>query len=330
MGRLIRRAGLALSQLACVALLLLPTTATARVAKGSDAAKPATDDAVVWVLRGTRGTVHIVGSVHLLDAAQSPLPATVLAAYDAAQRIVMEIDLDDLDAGAATQFTARYGMIATDAPDLPAQLGPRDWQRLLQACAHVSVPCESLNRLEPWALALLLSVSALTQQGLDPQLGVEEQIKSRAQRDGKGITGLETLEYQLGLFDSLTPRDQRLLLQQAVADINSGELEFDPLTSAWRRGDLRKLERLLLREYRRSPGLYDALVYRRNRNWVPQVRALLDADGDTLLLVGTLHLVGPRGLIALLQAEGLVVTRVRNRPSLLTGQRPEPDARQGR
>ncbi len=329
MGRLIGRARRALPQLACVALLLSATTAAARTANGGDAVQPQTEDGAVWELQGPRGTLHIVGSVHLLDAGQSPLPATVTAAYDAAQRIVMEIDLDDIDEGAAARFTARNGTIASDAPDLPAQLGPRDWQRLLKACSQVSVPCESLNRLEPWALALLLSVSALTQQGLDPQLGVEEQIKSRAQRDGKGITGLETLEFQLGLFDSLTPRDQRLLLQQAVADINSGELEFDPLTRAWRRGDLRILERLLLREYRRFPGLYDALVYRRNLSWVPQVRALLDAEGDTLLLVGTLHLVGPRGLIALLQAEGLVVKRVRNLASLPAGQRPDGDARQG-
>jgi uncharacterized protein YbaP (TraB family) len=55
------------------------------------------------------------------------------------------------------------------------------------------------------------------------------------------------------------------------------------------------------------PRLYDDLVDRRNRNWVPRLKALLARTDDTLVVVGALHLVGDRGLIALLEREGLVV-----------------------
>jgi uncharacterized protein YbaP (TraB family) len=159
--------------------------------------------------------------------------------------------------------------------------------------------------MEPWAVALLYSATQMTRAGLDPQLGVEEQLLRRAAVDHKPITGLETLEFQLSLFDSLSPEAQARLLEMTVAEAGDVERELDGMGTAWRSGDASQLERLLLREYREFPDLYESLVYRRNRDWVPQVEALLQGKDDVLVVVGALHLVGERGLIDLLRRRGL-------------------------
>ena len=166
---------------------------------------------------------------------------------------------------------------------------------------RVGVQLESLDRLEPWAASLVYSVAGMAQLGFDPQLGVEEQLKSRAAADGKDITGLETLEFQLGLFDALSADDQARLLELTIDDAGGSAREIDRLTAAWRGGDGAALATLLLREYRRFPTLYEALVYRRNRDWVPQVEALLQRGDDSLVVVGAMHLVGRQGLIELLR-----------------------------
>ncbi|MBM4239903.1 MAG: TraB/GumN family protein, partial [Gammaproteobacteria bacterium] len=90
-----------------------------------------------------------------------------------------------------------------------------------------------------------------------------------------------------------------------VAELDEMPAMVDDLYAAWRSGDTKRLDDLLLEGYRETPKLYDDLVDRRNRNWVPQVKALLEREGDTLVVVGALHLVGERGLIALLEREGL-------------------------
>ena len=72
---------------------------------------------------------------------------------------------------------------------------------------------------------------------------------------------------------------------------------------------LRRLEALLLEGYEAMPKLYDDLVDQRNRRWIPQVKSLLSKENDTLVVVGALHLVGDRGLIALLKREGLKIER---------------------
>jgi uncharacterized protein YbaP (TraB family) len=262
------------------------------------------DDGLAWQLRGAAGTVYIAGSMHLLRAGDSRLPRTYEAAYREAERLVMEIDVDDLDPAAAAAFTAGHATYPP-GPGLRAALGERRWQRARSEFARVGLQIESFDRLEPWAASLVYSVAGMARLGFEPELGVEEQLKTRAAADGKDITGLETLEFQLGLFDALSPADQARLLDLTIDDADGSAREIDRLTAAWSGGDVAALSRLLLREYRRFPTLYEALVYRRNRDWVPQVEALLQRDGDSLVVVGAMHLVGRDSLIELLRRRGL-------------------------
>ena len=80
--------------------------------------------------------------------------------------------------------------------------------------------------------------------------------------------------------------------------------DLDRLVRAWRTGDLRGMEEEFRQERARSPELYDELLGARNRRWLPQIEALLDDDRNYLVVVGTLHFVGPDGLLDLLKRAG--------------------------
>lgn len=246
--------------------------------------------------------------MHLLRAADAQLPATFDRAYGDAERLVMEIDLDDLDPSAAATFTRDHATYPA-GQGLRATLGPKRWAHIKEACDRIGVPLEALDRLEPWAIALLFSATQMTRAGLDPDLGVEQQLMQRAAGDRKAITGFESLEYQLSLFDSLPPESQARLLEMTVEESDNVDAELDAMGKAWRSGDAARLEGLLLREYREFPDLYESIVYRRNRDWVPQIEALLQGHDDVLVVVGALHLVGERGVVDLLRRRGLQVER---------------------
>ena len=81
------------------------------------------------------------------------------------------------------------------------------------------------------------------------------------------------------------------------------------MIAAWRDGDTAGLERSLEDDFRDYPDLADMLIYQRNQRWAEQVEAMMDGDEDVLLVVGAMHLVGERGLPALLEARGLRVER---------------------
>jgi uncharacterized protein YbaP (TraB family) len=167
-----------------------------------------------------------------------------------------------------------------------------------------------LERFEPWAVALLLTVAQLQKEGLSPEAGVEQQLARRAAQDGKPIDGLETLEQQLTLFDALSPELQARFLELTVAEAADVGTELDQIYAAWRAGRVEDLEALLTREYARFPELYASLVDARNAAWVAPIRAQLERREDVLVVVGSLHLVGPQSVIARLRAAGLEPVRV--------------------
>lgn len=290
---------------AALTALLAVGTALAPAASGDG-------DSLVWAVRGERNTVYVAGSIHLLRDDGASLPEPIERAYRDAQMLVMEIDLDDLDPLAGARFTATHGVYGADR-SLRATLGEARWSALGELASGLGLAPQMLERFEPWAAALLLSVTQLQRAGLSVDAGVEQQLAARAAADGKPITGLETIEQQLGLFDALSDAEQLRFLDMTLADTSTIIDQIDVIDAAWRAGRLEELEALLMREYARVPELFDALVDRRNRAWLPALRRLLDREEDVLVVVGALHLVGERSVIALLRHAGLEPVRLEAR-----------------
>lgn len=281
---------------------------------GAAAARSPADAGLVWELRGERNTIYIAGSMHLLRPDAAELPAPVQRAYRDSSALVMEIDLDDLDPQAGAKFTSSRGTFPAGS-SLRGALGEARWARVVQVGTELGLPAAALDRLEPWVVALLLSVAQMNAAGLDINAGVEQQLQALARTDGKPIEGLETMEFQLSIFDNLPLEDQARFLDLTLAEGEQMSGQLDVISAAWREGRARDLESLLLGEYAKFPELYEALVYQRNRNWIPRIRALGERDGNVLVVVGALHLVGDQGVISMLEQAGFELRRMTAMPS---------------
>ena len=71
-----------------------------------------------------------------------------------------------------------------------------------------------------------------------------------------------------------------------------------------------RIEALLTEGFNEHGALYEKLVTRRNLDWLPQIESLFDGDTDALVVVGSLHLVGEKGLVALLEGRGYEVEQL--------------------
>lgn len=257
----------------------------------------------LWQLDGEKNRVYLLGSVHLLRESDYPLPAAIDAAYEEAEALVMELDLDDLDPAAAAALTRELGRIAGDG-SLEDLLGPSGFERAEALAATANVSLQALSRTEPWLAALSIEQLVLSRLGFDVGLGVESHLVSRAKIDRKEITGLETLDEQLGLLDALSIDAQRkLLLSTLEVSVELGDV-MDEMIRAWRVGDLPALERALLADMLEQPELYAAVIETRNRRFTEQIVRLLDDSDDYLVVMGALHLIGEEGVPQLLAREG--------------------------
>jgi uncharacterized protein YbaP (TraB family) len=256
----------------------------------------------LWSLKGKTNTVYLLGSVHFLSASEQ-LPAALQEAYEDAEVLLMEIDMDDLDPLEAQQVTLELGMLPA-GESLEQLLGAPTYSRLVARARDLGLEPALLNRFKPWLAAMTLVQLQLGKMGLDPSSGVEQRFTARAVVDKKPIHGLETLREQLGLLAGLPERQQREFLLYSIDDVERMSEELDELLSAWRRGDSKAMAQLLAEGFEQYPDLYRPLTVERNRRWLGQVEALLDDREDYLVVVGALHLVGKDSLIDLLQRQG--------------------------
>ena len=238
--------------------------------------------------QGKTNTVYLLGSVHFLKPSDE-LPKAVDAAYRDAEKLIMEIDMDDLDPLATQQLTLDLGLLPDDQT-LESEVGPETYRKVSAQARELNLDPALLNRFRPWLAAMTLVQLQLMRQGLNPDSGVEQRLTTRAVGDGKEILGLETLEQQLGMLAGLPRDQQREFLLYSVEDAERAAREVDELIAAWRIGDTTSLARLLAEGFDKYPDLYRPLTVDRNRKWIPSIEQVLSDRDDYLIVVGTLHL----------------------------------------
>jgi uncharacterized protein YbaP (TraB family) len=281
---------------------LLLLVAAASLAAGSARAEPA-----LWEVTGGESTVWLFGSVHLLPEGGFTVGDDLADALGEAERICLEIDTGAQDEAAVSAVTLARA-IDPEGRDLFELLGS-DADEVRDAAEDAGVPLEALAMFEPWFAGLTVSVMALQAHGYDVQHGVEQIVQAEARDAGVPSCGLETLDGQLGLLDGLPDELQKEILMQAIEEAGSIETLIEPMLDAWRRGDEAGLEQSLEDDFEGYPELAEALIYRRNERWAGQVSKMLEDDEDVLVVVGAMHLVGDRGLPALLAGRGYRVAR---------------------
>lgn len=262
---------------------------------------------VLWTIDGERNTVYLLGSLHVLRAKDGPLPAVTDAAYVDAERVVMELDMDDALADPVSLAGAmqRWALLP-EGTSLRGVLG-EGYAQVAERSRAAGLDLALLDRFAPWFVAVTLLQIELANRGFTPELGVEQTLTRRAVADGKPITGLETPDEQFRAIGGLPLPQQKRMLLMTLEETEQLDTEIDTLLAAWRSGDVETLGKTLSAEYDDFPELYGPLTEDRNRAWVPQLVAMLDDDDDYLVVVGALHLVGRNSVIDLLEQRGYEV-----------------------
>lgn len=260
----------------------------------------------LWRANGVSNSVYLLGSIHLLRAEDHPLPSVIDTAYDDAEVLIMELDMDDLDAAAAQQMFNQGGVLR-DGTTLRDLMGEELYLKAETAARAIDIPIDLLSQSEPWLAAITVEMMTLFRIGFNPALGIEMHMTSRAIDDGKPIEGLESIDEQMAFLDGLSLQAQREMLMQTLEDSANMATSIDEMIRAWRYGDTGFLESGLLDSLAENEELNDVLITSRNRRWVSKIDDLLDDREDYLIIVGALHLVGDEGVPSLLAEKGVKI-----------------------
>ncbi len=282
-------------------MLLLALPASAAPESGADQAAT-----FMWRVQRGGATVYLLGSVHAMREKSYPLPPAMETAFDSVEKLVFEVDLDDLGS-AAIQMLAAGTLDGEET--LEEIVGPETWTKLMIHVEKTTFPAGLFQRMKPWMAAVTITALAMTEAGYLPSAGIDAYFSRRADEAGKERIALETVEFQVGLFADLSAEQSLAFLRYSLIDLETVIPVLDELSAQWRAGDVAAVEALMVDGFDEFPELLAKMVTDRNRAWMSPIEELLAGESDAMVVVGALHLVGEEGLVSLLRKRGYTVER---------------------
>ena len=260
---------------------------------------------------------YLFGTIHLLCANDIELSETLKTAIKETDKVYLELDMDNL----FEMMQAVQKMKMRNDTTLSDLLSESDYKKVKAFFTSKSsmIPFSILETYKPMLAA---SMIMQTSTDCDNAISMEQIIMQQAKQDRKEIKGMETMTYQLSIFDSIPYEVQAKQLLAFITENDTEDKaskEYEEMASAYRNQELSKLEMLINKEEFGVGNFADLLLYNRNRNWVVSMGKIFSAN-SAVIAVGAGHLPGEKGVINLLRKAGYKVDPMENK-MLKTNQR---------
>lgn len=265
--------------------------------------KPLTGKTSLWKVAGKNNTVYLLGSIHFLDEKSYPLDPVIEQAFEQSECLVFEMNLDSVNTWSA-QGAVLKRAVYSDGSTLKDHLADSIYAQAARLCRDGGLDIGQFSRFKPWMLTLSLMGVELNKLGFDPDKGIDNYFYKKAKKQDKCVQGLESLDYQLSVFDGLDDNLQGQMILQFSDELSVFEKELNELVHAWKYGQTDSLEAKLLPAFDKFPQLKSRLLTRRNKTWATKIATLLSERKDYMVVVGAGHMVGEDGLVDLLQNAG--------------------------
>lgn len=268
----------------------------------------AKDRGLLWRIRKDGHDSYLYGTLHVgraLWIAPGPKLAAALRESDS-----LALELDPLDP--QVQATMRASLAKRPAVVLPPALRQRLDQQLARECVTEIAADLGPAEMQVMGLATLVGRRA----GYDPAFGSEVLLSAMAQANGLPVRSLETVDQQLDALLAPDAAQAVEVVEEALNDLESGRQEGVLLATvqAWAQSDAAAMENYEAWCECTDTPLARAQMHRlleeRNPLMARGIDQLHQQGKRVLAAVGSLHMVGPQGLPALLAKQGYTVQRL--------------------
>lgn len=250
------------------------------------------------VIHLQKGDKHIAlfGTIHLTKPDYFPLPAEVTNALAQSDILAVELDMTAPET-LQTVMTSMATLSAKPGETVKDLLSEEAYQRFKTLAGENA---ERLERFPPWLVAETLSLSRAEQLGFVDK-SVDEALIHAAKSQKISVYALETVDEQLGVFDSVPIDEEKQILQTAIGDDFFEEMKR--VQAIWENADAAAID-ALLQKTQETPYLYQRLLSERNKAMAKRIIALTQDNNRVFVAIGALHLYGKDSVVQLLLDAG--------------------------
>jgi hypothetical protein len=266
------------------------------------------DNSLLWEISGKQLSApsYLFGTFHLICKDDIPIGKQLKLAVQSANEMYMELDMDD----PATMLGGLMLMSMKGDTTLKSLYTEAEYKKVetfFSDSLHTSIGL--FKKMKPFFLSAMLYPKMLPCKTMS---GVEEELMKLAKEDKKQIQGLETMAFQAAVFDSIPYQQQAKELLKTIDSLDEYKKYFANMVQVYKKQELKQIETLFNDNEFGMQDNQDILLYKRNANWVMQLKKIM-ANESVFIAVGAGHLVGEKGLIALLRKAGYTVRPLENK-----------------
>jgi uncharacterized protein YbaP (TraB family) len=286
----------------CLAIILVTSQCFSQTDK---------DKTLLWRISGKdlKTPSYLFGTIHMICADDIVISDSLKNAIKQASKVYLELDMDNMFElmGVMTKMKMRGDTT------LSQLLTSEEYQKVKDffKTNNGMIPFSMLETYKPMLTASTLMQGSLSCSNAQ---AMEQLVMKEAKRSGIGVKGLETMAFQMSIFDSIPYSMQAKQLLSYVENYGKDKenKEFEELTQAYRNQDLSKMENLTKIDDSGIEKFTEIMLYNRNADWVKKLSTLMPS-GSLVIAVGAGHLPGDRGVISLLRKAGYKVEPVENK-----------------
>ncbi|WP_428739543.1 TraB/GumN family protein [Sulfurimonas sp.] len=263
----------------------------------------------VWKVQKGDSTLYLGGTIHLLRPADFPLPKEFEQAYKKSDILTFETEMGKLN-NLEFQQQMMGKMLYTDSSTLQQHLSAKTYKALSEYFQKNNINIQMMQQMRASMVAMTIEQIELMKLGIS-QDGVDSYFYKQALSDQKQTDYFETLEEQLSIILDIGKEDEDAFVRYTLESMKDINEMFIKTIKFWKNGEEQKLSDFLILELKReSPQLYNNLIVKRNKAWLPKIQHYLQTQQTEFVLVGAGHLIGPDGLLEALKQKGYSVTKL--------------------
>ncbi len=267
------------------------------------------NNTLLWQIsgKGLKKPSYIFGTFHLLCKEDIKFSEQLKTSLRSANTVYMEMDMDD----PSTMLSGLLYMNMKDGKKLKDLYTPEEYKKIeTYFTDSLKTPMMLFQSIKPYFLVAMLYPKMMNCKTAS---GVEEELMKLTKENKQEIKGLETMQLQASVFDSIPYEWQAKELLKNIDSFSIYKKEFDTMMLEYKNQQLSAMEKLLAKSELGSDKKYEELLLtRRNINWVEQLKKLMHKE-SVFVAVGAGHLVGEKGLLSLLKKEGYTVEPMANK-----------------
>ena len=265
-----------------------------------------TAKSLLWEISGKdlQKPSYLYGTIHMIGKEDFFLPDSTESTFARSEKVVFEINMQEMS-DLSVIFTLIGKIMMDGNTTLSDLLSEEDYKFVRKRFEEMGLPFMMFERMKPMIMASFASGDMAEGGGLQSGsvVSYEMEFMKMAEKQKKEMAGLETIDFQMSMFDSIPYKAQAEMLVQSLKAEDTGDDQFKEMVDLYRNQDIEGMQTMFEEDEGGIAQYEEVLLIRRNENWIPLMAEMMKTQ-SVFFAVGAGHLGGNKGVINLLEEAG--------------------------